>query len=561
MKAMILAAGRGTRLLPYTQHTPKPLFTLNGRPMLELTLAKLQQAGCRAVIINTHHLHERIEAWVQGWRGAMAVHTCHEPELLGTGGALRNVRSFWAGGPLLVVNADIVSDIDLAALYRFHEGHAWPVTMAMHTHTDFNTVRVDADAFVVGFGAGTQAQPGDSRSMAFTGIHVLDPRVLDFLPSSGPAHIIDAYEKLLESGARIKAYIVRDPCWQDIGTPSAYQSAAFDHMAPGAFARAFGSPPRSPIQRKRLQGDGSDRRWYRALTEGRSLIVADHGIRSQHGGRQEVDAFVDIGRHLHARNVPVPRIYLHDAFAGLVFLEDLGDLHLTDAVAGQSEDQQRRLYCRVIDQWLNMALAGARGFDVGWTYQSSEYDRRLILDRECRYFVEAFLNGYLRRTERYADLADEFEHLAEGALVNGCNGFLHRDLQSRNIMLENGNIRFIDFQGGRLGPLQYDLASLLIDPYTALSAPAQTYLRDYATRALYDRSGESIERFARGYDYCAVTRNLQILGAFGYLSRVKGKTGFEAFIPTALKTLRRHLAALPDAPVPKLTALVARINT
>lgn len=560
MKAMILAAGRGTRLLPFTRHTLKPLFTLNRRPVLDLTLERLKQAGCREVTVNTHHLHDQIEALVNARDDAMAVHTCHEPEILGTGGAIRNVASFWAGGPLLVINADIVTDIDLAAICRFHNRNACPVTMVMHDHPDFNTVAVDQEDCVAGFDA-SGPDAGPLRRLAFTGIHVLDGRVLDFLPRSGPAHIIDAYAKMIAAGERIKAFIATGHYWRDIGTPAAYKAAAFEHMAPEAFACAFGSLPREPIRRRPLQGDGSDRQWHRLTAGPRNLIMADHGIRPHRDTRQEVDAFVDIGRHLYARGAAVPRIYLHDTFAGLVFLEDLGDRHLQDAARELKEEQLRQLYCRVIDQWLDMAVQGGRGFDVAWTYQGARYDRRLILDRECRYFVEAFLNGYLGRPDAYAEMADEFEQLADHALVNGWTGFMHRDLQSRNIMIKAERICFIDFQGGRLGPLQYDLASLLIDPYTALDPGLQDDLRTYAARALHRRTGAHIERFLQGFDYCAVARNLQILGAFGYLSRVKGKTYFEAYIPAALSSLQRRLSILRQGRLHKLRALLAHITS
>lgn len=560
MKAMVLAAGRGTRLLPYTRHTPKPLFTLGGRPLLALILQRLQQAGCREVMINTHHLHEQIEALINAGGYRMAVHTVHEPQILGTGGALRNVADHWSQGPLLVVNADIVSDIDLADLWSRHctEGHA--VTMAMHHHPDFNTVAVDENDFVTGFDPSAVSAPS-ARPMAFTGLHVLQPRVLDFLPPSGPAHIIDAYDRMLRTGQRIKAHVVRGRYWRDIGTPEAYRAAACDAMAPAAFADAFAPPPEGPIRCHPLQGDGSDRRWYRLRSGRHSLVMADHGIRAQREGCLEVDAFVAIGRHLHARGAAVPRIHGHDTFAGLVFLEDLGDRHLQtvvqDAPIGETADRYRE----VIDRWLTMALAGAEGFDTAWTYQSAFYDRRLILQRECRYFLEAFVQGYLGLQVPYDHLATEFEALADYALAAACNGFMHRDLQSRNIMVGPRGVGFIDFQGGRIGPLQYDLASLLIDPYVGLPHPLQAELLDYAIRRLQHRCDVPPDLFRKGYAACAVTRGLQMLGAFAFLSRVKGKTLFAAYIPAALATLRHCLERLsPDLPLSDLTALVAGIS-
>ena len=112
MKALILAAGLGTRLRHYTDHTPKALFTVAGKTLLEIAITKLIDAGCSAVIINTHHLHDQIEAFVARQSYAIPIQTRYEPHILGTGGAIKNVRDFWTDKPFMVVNADIISDID-----------------------------------------------------------------------------------------------------------------------------------------------------------------------------------------------------------------------------------------------------------------------------------------------------------------------------------------------------------------------------------------------------------------------------------------------------------------
>jgi len=558
MKALILAAGLGTRLLPYTRHTPKPLFTINQRPVLALTLERLQQSGCRAVIVNTHHLHEQIEAFLSENTWPLPVTVRYEPEILGTGGAIRNTADLWGDGPLLVINADVVSDIDLARVYRFHRQAGCSVTMVMQDWPEFNTVTVDADDRVVDFAA-EKPQAG-LRRMAFTGIHVLDRRVLDYLPPQGPAHIIDAYAAMIRAGEPIAAMVLAHPYWRDIGTPQSYFCTAVDLMAPLAFEKTLGNRSSAPIERFPLKGDGSDRRWYRIVCGTHSLVMVDHGIRPARDGQQEVDAFIDIGTHLAARGVAVPRICLHDRFSGLVFLEDLGDAHLQDVAARQkSPEQLVRLYREVIDQWGHMAVAGEQGFSTRWTWQTPRYDRELILERECRYFVDAFLAGYLGRSETFADLATEFTTLADRTIDHGTIGFLHRDLQSRNIMVKEGQIYFIDFQGGRLGPLQYDLASLLIDPYVQLPPELQKELMAYALRKLQEIKDIDAAEFQRGYDCCALTRNLQMLGAFGYLTCVKGKRYFEAYIPAAIGTLQRHLNSQTDLRLPRLTAIINEI--
>ena len=458
---------------------------------------------------------------------------------------------------MLVVNADIVTDIDLKAVYRFHRQHPAPVTMVMHDCKAFNSVWVDDNDLVVGFQA--SGPPAlNTRQLAFTGIHVLDRRVLDFLPATGPAHIIDAYQRMLDSGESIQAWVCRDHYWQDIGTPESYRSAVFDHMAPAAFTAAFGVPSATPISHQRLHGDGSDRQWFRLSDGAQHLIMADHGLR-QTPDRQEVDAYVDIGLHLWSCSGAVPRIWSFDRFAGLVFLDDLGDHNLQQAATGLGGAQLQSLYRKVIDRWLEMTLKSVDGFDPDWTYQTRGYDRQVILQNECGYFVEAFLKGYLEWDIPDDRFTADFESLASEAMKATPIGVMHRDLQSRNIMLHNDGIFFIDFQGARRGPLAYDLASLLIDPYVDLPLGVQNDLLAYTTTQVNQQCGVDAASFDRSYACCALTRNLQILGAFSYLSRVKGKTEFESYIPGALQGLQHRLTnnVSPNFQLPQLTRAVS----
>jgi aminoglycoside/choline kinase family phosphotransferase/dTDP-glucose pyrophosphorylase len=552
MKAMILAAGLGTRLRPYSEHTPKPLFTIGDRPVLDITVEKLIRAGCQAMIINTHHHHRRMETHVSQMEMPVPIHTRHEPEILGTGGGIRNVADFWDREPLLVINADIVSDISLDKVYAYHRSHPHPVTMVMHHHDQFNTVAVDEEGFVTAFGQ--TPDKGKSRILAFTGIHVLDRQVLDFLPASGAAHIIDAYRRMIDAGLRIKAFEVQKHSWYDIGTPQSYGQAVYDHMAPVAFKTAFGRPPAGNLQKHTIAGDGSDRQWYR-LTDGkRSLVMVDHGIRTG-TATQEVDAYVAIGRHLAARSAAVPRLISWDRHCGLVFLQDVGDTHLQRMIMEKDAARTRSIYRRVIDQWITMATAGAKGFDTRWCHQTPCYDRGVVLENECRYFTDAFLRGYLQKKIAYSDLQTEFEALARAIMASEIRGFIHRDFQSRNIMVHRDRIYFIDFQGGRLGPVQYDLASLLIDPYTALSVDLQGALLAYAEEKWQAWAPIDPDQFRKGYCLCAVSRNLQILGAFAFLSRTKGKTQFEKYIPRATRSLVHNLSCLQGVSLPKLRRL------
>ena len=224
MKALILAAGLGTRLLPYTRRTPKSLFPLAGRPLLEHHILRLQAAGCEAVIVNTHHLHVQVEAFIAARRWEIPVRTRHEPEILGTGGAIRNVRDFWDERPFFVVNSDITSGIDLRQVYEFHLRQGPLATLVLVDDPEFNSVTVEPDGRIRAFAASAAAAP--PGALTFTGVQVLDPAVLDYIPAEGFSHSIDAFRAMIAGGRVVRAFIAPHAGWVDLGTPERYRWAA-----------------------------------------------------------------------------------------------------------------------------------------------------------------------------------------------------------------------------------------------------------------------------------------------------------------------------------------------
>ena len=456
----------------------------------------------------------------------------------------------------MVVNSDITTDIDLAAVFRYHLGHRHPVTLVLCDNPDFNSVAVDQDDCVLGFGnTGGEATRG-WRHLTFTGIQVLDPSIIAYLPNQGFAHSIDAFRSMLADGFKIKAYNAFDSVWSDLGSPERYRAAARSIMAAAAFEDVSPATDGRPIEWHPLAGDGSDRRWYRLRRGEASLVMVDHGIR-QGAPPGEADSFVHIGRHLHDQGLPVPRIVREDAFSGLAFVEDLGDCHLQTHVAGMSAPADiRSLYREVIDLLVRLSTSGGRGFDPDWTWQTARYDREVIVEKECRYFIEAFVQGYCGREVAFERIEAESHRLADGILAEEAGGFMHRDFQSRNILISAGRPHVIDFQGGRLGPAEYDLASLLIDPYVALPAALRETLRDEFIARYHEQSGKPPQAIAATYRLCALSRNLQILGAFGFLAKAKGKTYFADYIPQALESLQHNLAGLPDHDFPQLRGIV-----
>ena len=559
MKALILAAGFGTRLLPYTKSIPKPLFTLNQRPILALAIEQLIACGCDKIFINTHHCHEQIEAFVRQHEFKDKIQTLYEPKILDTGGAIANTRRFLDKEPFFVINADIICDIDLKQVYESHLASCLETkvlaTLVLHDCRQFNKIRVDGQGFIENF----NAPPG--KGLAFTGIQVLSPDIYAYMPMadmSGASDIkafssIDVYKNLC-TAKRIKAHVADPIYWRDIGTICAYRQTSQQCLS----GQLLGLPTNrlNEIGITPIAGDGSDRHWYRACHGKRSLVLSDHGIcLAKSENYSQLQAFVSIGDHLASLKIAVPKVLGHDALSGQVALEDLGDVHLSAMVhQTQNPATLTALYKRVIDQLIDFSQTGRLNFDTRWTCQTASYSKELILEKECAYFMTAFIQGFLGREDIFESYAHEFDEIADNALEHSVDGLMHRDLQSKNIMIHHDKIYFIDFQSARKGPLQYDLASLLIDPYVNLPEGIQEELVSYTMSRLGIESTIEQSKFKRCYHYCCVTRNLQFLGAFAFLSRIKGKKRFESYIPQAVRSLKSNIQRL--ASVPALKKLV-----
>ncbi len=558
MKALILAAGFGTRLLPYTNTVPKPLFTLGSFPVLGHTIHLLIRSGCRQIIINTHYMPDLITGFIENSKEQFdaQIHCIHEPEILDTGGAIANVKDFMADQDFFVINADVATNLDLTDVYKFHVKKRGLATLVLHDTNAFNKVAVDAGGWITGFN-----HPG--KGLAFTGIQVLSPQIYEFMPDCKVFSSIDLYAELCKK-KQVAAYVADTVFWEDLGTPDAYARTARQWMGAAALETDIQNTKILP-----LAGDGSDRAWFRAEPENpsgnpkisESVVICDHGIcLPGTDPRAQLEAFVHIGTHLFKQKVPVPAILAHDSLAGLVVLEDLGNTHLADLVQDTSNILTiKKMYQQVIDLLVHLSRKGADRFDPSWTCQTPFYSKSLILEKECRYFMDAFVNGYLGKNLLFETFEDEFCFVAQKALEGSFQGLMHRDCQSRNIMVKNETFYFIDFQSARIGPFQYDLASLLIDPYVTLPWQVQQDLVSYAMDRLGLGSKNLRQQFTQCFQFCCLTRNLQMLGAFAFLSRIKKKNGFETYIPAAVASLKHLMQNMEPYPVTGLKELIMRL--
>lgn len=575
MKALVLSAGFGTRLRPHSLRIPKPMFPVCGQPIIDIIIRQLADAGAEGIAVNTHHLAAQVESFLSGQQYAGKLVVRRERRLLGTGGAVGNFADFLSDGPFVVINSDILNDIDIRRIYREHKDRRHAATLVMHDHPLFNKVAVDGNGSIRGFSGKSRE---NDRLLAFTGISVIDPIAFRFVERGEACCILEIYRRMMAAGETVAALEVRGHYWNDLGTPERFRDAVADRMLPEVVTRAcpehypegypgrFAGKRTPPCRRKRLAGDGSDRKYFRVEAGDCSMILADHGIQCDFSFGQ-AEAFAAIGRHLAQKGISVPAIYGFDRFSGLIFMEDAGDIHLQDIVLREKDPAAvSGLYRRIIDALAEMSVSGGIGFDPAWAYQGARYDRELIVEKECLYFTQCLVKGYLAVPDIAEQrLVPEFHRLAGAILENAYSGLMHRDFQSRNILVKNGRPVFIDFQGARFGPVQYDLASLLADPYVNLSEDLVSELAAYAAERVAARTHPGTwdtQRFFRGYRLCCISRLMQALGAYGFLATTKGKTGFIPYIPVALERLARYLEALPENDAGgRLTTLISVVST
>jgi len=223
MEVAILAAGLGTRLRPLTHSTPKVLVPVLNRPLLGVWLNLLRQAGASRVAVNTHHLAQQVWDFLEAHRKPdLEIIIRHEPEILGTGGGLRSLASALAEEPFLAVNADILTDLDLADIFHRHDPEAL-ATLVLHDCPQHNNVWLDRHGRVAAVGTPPPHPAGSP--LAYTGVQVVGRRLLEFLPPTGPADLVTAWRTALARGVRLAAVVVSGHFWQDVGTPAAYLAA------------------------------------------------------------------------------------------------------------------------------------------------------------------------------------------------------------------------------------------------------------------------------------------------------------------------------------------------
>ena len=239
MRAMVLAAGLGTRLRPLTDHQPKALVEVGGRTLLDITLARLRAAGVNEIIINVHHFAEMILHYLRiNNNFGMRIEISREDVLLDTGGGLKKAGWFFTengnGEPFILHNVDVISTIDLARVVERHRQRGALSTLAVQERETSRYLLFDERMQLSGRRMGRDGKPEMARhasqvsALAFTGIHVISPRMIGMMTEDGVFSIITAYLRLAAAGEKVFGFRADEYYWRDLGKLSELQQAEED---------------------------------------------------------------------------------------------------------------------------------------------------------------------------------------------------------------------------------------------------------------------------------------------------------------------------------------------
>ena len=316
------------------------------------------------------------------------------------------------------------------------------------------------------------------------------------------------------------------------------------------YKKTFGLEPGSF---EPLKADGSARRLFRLGDRTRSVI----GVFGP--DKLENRAFLEFSRHFRAEKLPVPEIYAADEAQGLYLEEDLGSTTLFEYLSAERKGsefppQVLAAYKKVLECLPRFQAQAGRGLDMKYCYPRAGFDRQSIM-WDLNYFKYYFLK-LAKIPFNEQKLEDDFTRFTDFLLEAPSDYFLYRDFQSRNIMLRNGEPWFIDYQGGRRGAPQYDVASLLYDAKADLPPEVRSELRAHYLSA----SGQDKKIFMRHYHAFVYIRIMQAMGAYGLRGFYEGKTHFLNSVPYAVKNIEWLLRnAELEVKLPELTQCFRRI--
>ena len=501
--------------------------------MLGRIVSMLRGWGVDDIAFNSHCLHEQIKAWADGYRrGATAagdrvkVRVSYEPEILGTGGALNPLREWIGDEPFFLVNGDVVVENAPNPLDKVRDFDSPDViACALVSESGPRTVEVEPES---GFITNWRSQDaGWDGTFTYCGIAALKPDIFGFVKPEGFSSIVSAYEEAMTRGRFVKAVRSREMLWTDAGSVPSYIDLNRD-----GDDNAFADIPQVKAALEAVKA-GPDVGFMSARGSERVFFRCDRGIVILYddGNRDENGLYAGHAKWLRSKGIPVP-----DVLADLTAIKTLV---MSDA--GAEKKMSLEEYVKVVETLAKFNALGSdpetaslnllpEFDDETWTWERNLFRKHCLGARFMREMPEA--------AER------ELKGVAE-TLENEPKALVHRDFQSTNVLWKDGEHRFIDFQGMRLGPAAYDLASLLYDPYVTFTDGERR-----ALAALYAKKCGRPD-IVKILPVAAVQRLVQCLGAYGRLASV----GQPQFGRHSLPALQNLLAAADEAGLDAVGAL------
>ena len=306
-----------------------------------------------------------------------------------------------------------------------------------------------------------------------------------------------------------------------------------------------------------IAASGSSRRYYRITTDKGSLIG------TYNANIEENEAFFYLTLHFKKKEFPVPDLFAVNEHRDCYLQSDQGDVTLFQFVqqsllSGKYDDQTIDLFHKTLEQLVQFQIKGHPGLDYSKVYPTPCFDNGSVMD-DLDYFKYYFVKPHAEIVFNEQRLKAEFKDFANFVCEAYHEAFMYRDFQSRNVMVYQGEPVFIDYQGGRQGPLQYDVVSLLFQVKAQMPQPLRDQLLLHYKEALAQYLDLEAIAFDKYYPYFVYLRLLQVLGAYGFRGLIQKKTHFIESIPYALKELSAWTESHPLAGYPELESVIKQV--